>query len=187
LKPQTTVLGVINATGEITQDHGYGKTLNYVSYYRGANPSDVTFDDVSLKTVTDLFAIVEANQANVTVKAEVTLANGYTLAGVMARADSLTNPQNFLMLCYVLPDAQVRLYKCVNGQLTSVNQASHAYAAGGMLELRVSGTDYEGWYRGAQKIAGTVDEATINDNTKHGLFSANGGTLVDSFFLLAPS
>jgi hypothetical protein len=107
--------------------------------------------------------------------------------GVVARADSLTNPQNFLMLVYVTPNNQVTLFKCVNGVLTMVQQAAHTYADGGLIELRLNGTGYEAWYRNALKHSGTVDEATINNNTIHGLISPNGVNNADSFFLLNPT
>jgi lysophospholipase L1-like esterase len=63
-----------------------------------------------------------------------------------------------------------------------------AYTAGSLLEIRCDGTDIELWYKNAQVGATqTVDQATINSNKYHGMFSTDGGNSLDSFFSVDPT
>lgn len=154
---------------------------------RDTTPTDITFDDVSLKelTLSSLFSSVSTSDADVIADANVTLTAG-TQAGLVLNLDSTSSPANFLIAYH--DGTNVRLDKCVGGTYTSLISAAATYSAGatlrvitytsgGSLKVRVY---YDNVMIGSEQ---TVSDAGIISNTKHGLFSTYSGNSFDNFTL----
>lgn len=156
---------------------------------RDAGALTCYLDDVTCKevAVAQLVATVETGAADVTVQV------GYTadstvlrnLAGVVLNANSATAPTNFVIGIVMNNGAGAnrgQLYKCVNGSYSLVLNSAITYSAGAVIKVVKSGTTYTLFYNGAQiGSPTTINEATINNNTLHGMISTVPGNLLDGF------
>lgn len=153
---------------------------------RAVAATDITFDDITCKTLTlsTLLASVDGGANNVTVQVKATI-TADTQAGVVACLDSAASPANFLLAYHDKTNAT--LVKCVAGIYTSLIDSAAAYAAGGLVKVVKSGTSVELWYNG-NKIGATqtVSDAGIISNTRHGIFSSYASNRLDDFSLTSP-
>ena len=152
-----------------------------------AASSSLYFDDFSLKKLTtaDLPATLETGQANVTVKGNWAIVKG-SHAGVIMNLDSVSSPNNWVVLIQNGSSGNLYLWKCVAGTISQVVASAVTYVAGAAVELRkTAATTYQMWYNGAQVGADqTISDASIISNTRHGLLSAYNGNQC-SFFSAA--
>lgn len=137
----------------------------------------INIDDVSYKEITDpadLFATVDHGLLDVKITLKGNAIKG--AVGIIAKLDSTSNPQNFIIawlfrhgdLLYVVAE------KCVSGVYTTILTAVSVGAWTGTtqeLALRVKGTTVKVYYGGVQRGGSlTVSDAGIVSNTKHGMF-----------------
>jgi hypothetical protein len=144
---------------------------------------EVRFDDVSLKplTLSSLFSTVSTSDSDVIADAGVTVVTG-TQAGLVLNLDSTSNPQNFVIA--YRDGGNVKLEKMVNGTYTTVQTTASTYVAGATLRVIKDGTKYRVYYNNA--LVGseqTISDASIINNTKHGMFSTYEGNSFDNFTL----
>lgn len=151
-----------------------------------------TVDNVTcqLMTTSELIASVDCKGSNANVSAEITAGNSAWM-GVIARLDSQTNPQNYL-LAYLHPAAatvnRVSLVKVVGGTSTVlISAGSITYGAGKVLMIKCNGVSVELWYDGAQVgttqalVPGTDD--VLIAGKRYGIFSSSGAAAfrIDDF------
>lgn len=189
------------AGGTIKWGHGWvpGNTIaapgsyTYDMYFshaqftmQGQAGCDATVDNASVKQITGTMALLTATQADATVRAIV---NPLTTSwiGVVARANAQVNPTDYLLAMIQNGGAnRLHLYKCVAGVLQAIDTFDPGAAGPTAVELRCNGTTIEMYSDVTLRYSGTIDEATINTNPFHGMFSLNGGNSVDSFFCHSP-
>lgn len=139
--------------------------------FRRASASTSTYvDDVSVKvlTISSLFASVVVSTPDVLAEAAVTLTAG-TQAGVVLNLDSAATPANFVIAYH--DGTNCLLEKCVAGVYTTVISAAATYSAGAVLRVIKDGTAYRLYYNNALVGTGTISDAGIVSNVRHGLFS----------------
>lgn len=151
----------------------------------------IIVDDFSAKILpfTELAALLPPSQSDAIVKVNGTQAADLCGAfGVIARADARSNPRNYILLAVMVNNVGNRiaaLFKCVNGTYSKVDDQFISYGPDKTLELRLSGTTAKVYFNNVQVGTDkTIDEATINNNTIHGMFSTDGGNSLNSFFAL---
>jgi hypothetical protein len=154
----------------------------------------VVIDDFSVKEITaaEMYATKTFASADATTRIYIDLSGGNGTVGIVARLDSTTNPQNYILVgVFTHSDssgtelAYISLAKVVAGTLTVLIAATSLGALvvnGDYVELVCSGNDVSIWYNGVQKgTTQTVSDAGIVSNTKFGFFGAGGGK-VNRFF-----
>ncbi len=144
--------------------------------------ADVTFDNVVVKSLTASTMLAKGlrkSRANAIVKAAWSITADQP-AGVMARLDSATSPQNFLLALHDRTNA--KLYKCVNGTYTQLISQAAAYAAYANVEIRCNGTTVQLYYNDVQIGSDqTVSDTSILYNRLHLPWSTSTGCLCGSF------
>jgi hypothetical protein len=169
---------------------GFNSSDNpYVRAQVGTNTlgHEVRLDDASLKPLVPKELMLTQDTGSATVTAEVAIP-AHPMAqpvGVVVRVDDRDDPQNYVVALVgynTSGGTAVRLVKCVNGVLTTVmNYTTITWANGAKLRVVASGTTYQVFYNEAQVGADqTIDEATINSNTRHGGFSTNPSVGLDT-------
>lgn len=141
----------------------------------------VLVDGVSFREVPliESFSSISTGKSDVVVSASVTLAATGVMGGVVVALDSTTDPKNFILAYH---DAQkLYLEKCVNGVYSLLVETTASYSVGAEVRLAKSGTSVMAYYNGTLACAATVDDATIVNNTLHGLFSPAPGNNFDNF------
>lgn len=160
----------------------------------GNNNLSIHCDDLSHKalTTTELYAYIPPTVADATVKADWTFASQNTAgAGILMNIDDPANPQNYVAIFLTGANNGVWVSKVVNGTpgASQVAALAAAYSAGATLEVRKTGTNYKVYYNGSQIDGGsglTISDASIINNTYHGLFSLDSGNVCD-YFSSAPT
>lgn len=150
----------------------------------------VTIDNCSLKPVTnvDLHASLSTDFSDVVAACKVALTNGNP-GGLMICMDSASNPQNFIA---VQADGKyITWRKCVNGTYTSqvlYFESTNSYPSG-LTEIAIekNGETVEIWYHG--KLVGTitVSDASIINNTIHGMYAVDPTTTINNYTLTNPA
>jgi hypothetical protein len=150
------------------------------------------FDDLSVKALThsELYAVRDTGLTDQKVSAKINQVS-YRPVGLVLRLDSQSNPQNCVkvLLHYTTTGTpMVRLVKVVNGVYSDVSiWHGITFVANAVLTLQAIGTSYRITYNGVQiGTDWTVDEPTINSNTKHGLFSTSSDARLDQVTFTAP-
>lgn len=161
-------------------------TDNFIALNGMSADEVVTLDNLSLKSLalsTMLAGSIPASRSNVIVKAAWNIIAG-TQAGVAARLDSLSNPQNGL---YGYHDGtNCKLDKLVAGTWTNVITAVTAYSAGKSLEIRLSGSSAALYYNDAQVGATqNVTDPSLIYNRLHAPFSTDPANTCASFSITA--
>jgi hypothetical protein len=137
-----------------------------------------------------MFALRNYPISNGVIKAPVAWQAG-TVAGVSARIDSASNPQNGIV-AYLQEQASsqsrfvnVVVDKIVGGTWSNVYRSSAlTYVDGAQLELHLDGTTVNVWWNNTQYGGDlTVSNAGILNNKLHGLFASNPANRFDAFFL----
>jgi len=181
------------------RNSGGGTLFAYPAYDTASSAWDsVIVDDGSLKAVNlaSMFAMQSGWSPDSTVRTVVNIKTG--LAGLVARADSATNPQNFIV-AYLYRRNQyidVVLEKCVAGTWTTVSyvsgQANGIFTGSSNtvlqypFEIRMVGSQVSVWWNGSQVIAPqTISDAGIMNNRLHGMFA--GGNSTFSAFAVIPN
>lgn len=172
-----------------------GLLFHYPAYESNSSGFDtVRVDDVSEKymTLADGFATVETGQANVAIKLRLTHPSGAMVQGGVARLDSKTNPQNYILawiqrhytdsswLYGSIAEVSSGVMTILLDQ-TYIGAISDATLVTKDVELRVNGADASLWYDGTQK--GATVTTSILTGTRHGLFGVGGaGNSCSRFF-----
>lgn len=152
---------------------------------------EVVVDDASLKPVDvkTMFAFRPVSVPNVAVRIAPDIKDG--VVGVVVRADSVANPQNFIVgyinRRHIYMD--IVLEKVVNGTWTTlISTAITSYdpltLRDQVLEVRASDSSVSIWYNGVQYGATqTISDPTILKNKMHGMFAA-GKSKINGFALV---
>ncbi len=154
--------------------------------------SSVVVDDGSCKAITfsSLFAMRPLSSTNGVVKIKFTTVDD-TYFGSVARADTQTSPDDFIMALlkrhptYAATGLiEVYLMKKVNNTYSTppLISSSVTEVAGAWFELRFSGSTVSMWYNGVQVGTNqTISDVEILNNRYHGMFSTGGNTITDFF------
>jgi hypothetical protein len=183
-----------------------GDYSNYVVTQRATNTSGsnrfiqtfdatavtLTLDDVSLRemVMSSAFATINARQSNVNLIAPLisTFTTG-TQAGIVLRLDSPSNPTNFV-IAYCDGAGNVKIEKCVNGTYTTLSTVAAAYGATKYFSAKANGSSISIYYGttnfGTLIATVTVSDATVVNNTRHGLFSTYSGNQFAGVFSVVP-
>ncbi len=154
---------------------------------RAQNGFDGYIDNMTCKPITlaSLFSMGDYGTHRIA-RAPWTIVLG-ARAGVIACADSKTNPQNFVIA--TCDGTNVYASKCVGGSYTSLFTLAATYVAGAAVEIRrLVGTDkFQIWYNGAQVGSDqTVSDAGIVNNTLWGWLNTwTGNTPAGAFSCVA--
>jgi lysophospholipase L1-like esterase len=151
----------------------------------GADGTSGRHDDYAAQAITagNLFAILDKpTQPNITVRVQAST-TGDQVIGLVLRADSNTNPLNYILVRYHRTQGKMRVDKFLAGVPAVVLDWTNAGADDTPdVEARISGTTLQMFFNGAQKGADqTINEAAINNNAYHGIFSG-GASGVNAFF-----
>ncbi len=160
------------------------------------------FDDLTLQPLvtSELMTSVSASNTDVDASANVTLSNRSSEVGLVLNLDSVSNPQNYVLV-YLSSNADntinVNLEKVINGIYTTVwnayplplngnnNTINHSlYQAGSPLEVIKSGTNYTVYYNNKYIGTATISDSQIINNTRYGLFNTYSGNNLDNFSLM---
>ncbi len=158
-------------------------TENTIFRLYSPNPAlaDSNVDNVSVKSLplASLFSTVSETTVNKVVSTDVTLTPG-TQAGVVLNLDNADNPQNFVIAYHDGTNAY--LEKNVNGTYTSLINTAATYVEGAEIKVLKKDNVYKLVYNGIQIGSDqTISDASIVDNTLHGLFSTYSGNTFSNF------
>lgn len=141
-------------------------------------------DDCSARQITfaDTIKVVGYLSANASTSAALTLGASYLCpAGIIARCDSPTAPQNFILAW--TDRSRVKVVKCVAGTYSFLLNPVTTYTSGRKLRVDCIGTSVRVYYDGAE-ITGspvTVSDAAIVGNQYFGVFDTHAQGSVDTF------
>lgn len=175
--------------------HGTGNLFFYATSESGSSNFDsVTVDDAKMRamSVSEPYALMESGVPNVVIKIRGTQTARARHQGIIARADNVSNPQNYILAWYLTYPTVSASYiyaslaEVVNGVMTLI--INKTYVVNGLnsnydFELRLSGSTASIYYNGTQ--IGTNQTVNVLTGTKHGIFSTGGGNSVNRFFLQA--
>lgn len=157
-----------------------------------SNWDTIISDDGSYKTITaaSLYSLVEAALADVTIRMQVSwLTSDGTPIGIIARADSLTNPTNCIFVSFrvgTLNRVYISVFKKIGATYSSVmTEVTTTPITNDWLEVRLSGSTVKVYLNNTQRGTDqTISDAELQSGTKHGMFSA-GGNSAKAFFVAA--
>ena len=149
-----------------------------------AASSSIYLDSFSVKEIplAELFSSVVVSTADVLAETEITLTTT-TTAGLVLNLDNASSPASFVIAYH--DGTNCKLEKCVAGVYTSVVSAAATYSAGAVLRVSKIGTAYRLYYNNALVGTGTISDAGIINNARHGLFSTYSGNQLDNFVVYA--
>lgn len=141
-----------------------------------------SIDNISAKQLTtaDLFATRDFETADIDIEVPLTITPGVMVGAVLC-LDSVATPANYIIVA--LFNSSLYVFKCTNGTISAVlTQGAITYVAGQVLRVLKSGTTVQMFYNGVQiGINVTVSDASIKDNTRHGMFDTASGSSIASF------
>ena len=143
-------------------------------------------DNISLKplTLSELVNTVQTSTpdiiATVNIPTAITRGSWYGLA---LNVDSATDPQN--MVIGLTNTYTATLTKMVNGVWTEVISGNITWVSNAELRVIKDGTTYRLYYNNALVGTATISDASIINNTRHGLFSTDAANTLDNFTLYA--
>jgi hypothetical protein len=151
-----------------------------------------TIDNLSYKAITlaSMFCSVNSRLGNFNLIAPpITVLQNATQSGVVVRLDSATNPQNFV-IAYCDGAGNVKIEKCVSGTYTTLSTVVAAYGATKYFSAKATGSSISIYYGttnfGTLIATVTVSDASIVNNTRHGLFSTYSGNQFAGTFSVVP-
>mgnify|MGYP001217212840 CR=1 FL=1 len=156
------------------------------AYIGEMSAGDVFYiDNISLKplTLSELVNTVQTSTQDVIATINTPTLNVTGVwEGVALNVDSATNPQN--MVIGITNTYRANLTKMVNGVWTEVISGKIKWVSNAELRVIKDGTTYRVYYNNALVGTATISDASIINNTRHGLFSTASNTL-DNFTLYA--
>ncbi len=157
---------------------------SYTSY-----ADDIKFEALALSEVLSV-----SNLSSPDVFLSVSLvSNARCLQGIALSWDSSTNPQNgVLFIPYSttwntndIPN-RLYIYKYIAGVMSLVGtNYVLTYSANARLVVAKNGSEYRIYYNNAFIVAVTISDASIVNNTLHGLFSTDASNTLDDFVCYA--
>ena len=157
-----------------------------IASYTWSNAGSI--DNVSVKPIalSSLFSTVPSSDADVIADTNVTLTAG-TQAGLVLNLDSTSSPANFVIAYH--DGTSIFLDKNVGGTYTNLIKTAVTYVPGATLRVITYHSDantlkvrvyYNNALVGSEQ---TITDASIINNTNHGLFSTYAGNTFDNFTL----
>jgi len=143
-------------------------------------------DDVSVKELklSELFNTIQSSTPDVISTVTFSIPPNGTQEGIVLNLDSVSTPLNFIV-AYIAYD-KIYLDKCVNGTWTNLINAGFTFVEGAELRVIKDGTTYRVYYNNALiGTSQTIADASIINNTRHGLFSTDASNTLDNFTLYA--
>ena len=143
-------------------------------------------DNISLKplTLSELVNTVQTSTKDVIATINIPIVSGTgAWGGVALNVDSATNPQN--MVIGITNTSKAILTKMVNGVWTEVISGNITWVSNAELRVIKDGTTYRLYYNNALVGTATISDASIVNNTRHGLFSTDVKNTLDNFTLYA--
>lgn len=129
-------------------------------------------------TLSELFSTIDIGQNNIIASVDLVIYKG-TVGGLVLNLDSAVTPANFVIAYH--NGISAILEKCVAGVYTTVISAAATYAANATLRVIKDGTSYSLFYNNAKVgSTGTISDAGIISNTRHGLFNTYSGNTLDN-------
>lgn len=154
---------------------------------RSFNSSPVTaFGDDAFAykfALEQLLALTSVSCTDVLISVSVSLLKQNHFSGIALNWDSTTNPANGVIVR--IDKAACAVEKCVNGTWTGLYYAEYTYSAGARLVVQKNGTSYRVYYNNALITTQTISDASIVNNTLHGLFSTDPGNTLDDLTIYA--
>jgi hypothetical protein len=160
---------------------------NGVAYIGVMASGDVFYiDNISLKplTLSELVNTVQTSTPDViaTINTPTLLTTG-VWGGVALNVDSATDPQNMVLAIY--NEYTLQLIKMVNGVYTTLISESVNKVSGAELRAIKDGTTYRVYYNNTLIGTAIISDASIINNTRHGLFNTGVIYTLDNFTLYA--
>jgi hypothetical protein len=176
-----TALVTINGVGTFQNTFAAANAI-YRVRVAATVPTDATMDSVSVKplTLSELITSVDTSHSEAIVSAGLTTTDD-TQHGLVLNLDSATSPANLVLVYCDRVDNKIYLKKLVAGVWTTVGSVAFTYGAGQKLECWKSGTSYRVRYNDVHLLAGTISDAGIVDNTRHGVFSTDSDSYAENF------
>jgi len=144
-------------------------------------------DNISLKplTLSELVNTVQTSTPDILATVNTPTANTRgSWHGLALNVDSATDPQNMVLAIYNTYTLQ--LIKMVNGVYTTLISGSVNWVSGAELRVIKDGTTYSVYYNNTLVgTSQTISDASIINNTRHGLFSTDVRNTLDNFTLYA--
>jgi len=150
---------------------------------RGAGLT-ASIDNVTAKplVIAELFASVQTSTADVIADVNITLEGALSgkQAGLVLNLDSVSNPQNFILV-YLDGRSALTLTRCVAGVYLDIINLAITYSAGAKLRVIREGTKVRIFYNNA--AFSTVQTVPASSAVLHGLFSTSPLSSLDAFTL----
>jgi len=127
---------------------------------------------------------ISSSTADILATVSIATVSAGQKAGLVTNLDSVSNPQNYILSYH--DGTNVKLDKVVAGSATGVISAETAFSANAELRVIKDGTAYRVYYN--DELVGTsqtISDASIINNTRHGLFSTDAANTLDNFTLYA--
>lgn len=168
---------VINSTGTKTKVWRALSTA-WRAFISSTVPTDITLASTSIVEVPigELLDLVETGTLDVVARVNLTITDA-TVGGIAVAWDSVSSPQNGLIVYVDRAQAKIRVDKWLAGAFSSnlIDQAL-TYGAGQIMEVHLSDSDADGtyilrtYYNRGNKQETTFSDGDIIGNTIHGLF-----------------
>lgn len=150
-------------------------------------------DNLYIKELTlhNLFSLVPFEFTNFSARAKLAEYKAHTQMGVILRADSQSNPLNYL-LCYQAsgyPNPQIELIECINGNYSErgseLLSVAHSYASGDSIEVTFNGNNIQVYSINSAGESTLIGTATTTISSGHycGVFSTDIDNKFGNFML----
>jgi len=181
----------INKTGDWAMTTMTARALSkktgiiFESDYTEPELGKMFLDDVSVKELklSELFNTIQSSTPDVISTVTLPINPYGTQQGMVLNLDSVSTPLNFVVAYYSYN--RVYLDKCVNGTWTNIITNFVGYVENAELRVIKDGTTYRLYYNNALVGTATISDASIINNTRHGLFSTDAANTLDNFTLYA--
>lgn len=151
-----------------------------------ANDGDTElYDTISMNEVTkaEMFAVIDTGRKDFDIYVDNNNLQ-WSDNGLILNLDSVSNPQNFVLVTENANTSVLKIEKCVNGVFSLVYQTGISSIAGSQIRVLKSGTSYQLYYRGVAKgAAQTIADDEIKDNTVHGMWLPDSQASLDNFII----
>lgn len=185
-----TSLGVGVTSAAPADYHGasYATGISHI-IRRGGLPTDVTLSTASLKALTlpELFATQDFHTPNVDASVEYYSTHMGHCGGLVLCLDNPASPANYLIAyVYNNPGASCRIYmhKCVAGHVSHVANAITSYVPGAPIRVLKTGATVQFYYNANLITTETVEDASLINNSNHGLLSTADVIGLDNFSIV---
>lgn len=179
----TTVTGSWQLA-KLTYRIGNGGSFFTLRSFEGT-PVIAYIDDASFVQLTfsEFLSLSDLSCSSVHASVAITKTAPLVSSGMALSWDSATVPNNGVIV--ELWGGNIYISKRVAGTWTNVSSTAFNYSAGAALVVAKAGTEYRVYYNNALVTVQTISDASIVNNTLHGLFSTDASNTFDNFVCYA--